>query len=466
MDDAALLPILRAQFDSPSAKITDATLLEANRQLESFFAPKADRKAIIGRLEGMKIDPNLLGRLVRIRRDWPQIPAGVYFVDSRSGSSRARYWLVVPKGYDRTRAWPAVLLLPDPAGMSVAGLVEQVRQRAADMQPIYPKSLIIVPLPDLQGGLGPGRLGMALAMAALNDAADLADIDPARVELMGHGQAALWAWNLALNEPTYFSTLEALAGNAQITWLRLRMMGLSNLKIVIWNDTHDPLSKIDAVRGDAEVAKRFVTNVRFEQTTGIGHDPAPELLARLAEGVSETRRDLYPPRVSIQSTRIEPTFNRSDWVLLDQPSDGGTISHVLAARGSEIIWLYDNTFRVDASLKDNHIDVKTDNVASLRLFLNDQMVDFAKPVVVTVNGREFHRVVTPSLATMLADQLFLGRGWRYFTGTIDIDLEATTEPTTGPTTGPSATTGPSSTSAPAEEEPLTPTLSPSTGRGR
>jgi hypothetical protein len=280
---------------------------------------------------------------------------------------------------------------------------------------------------------------MAIAMAALNDAADLTDIDPARVSLLGHSQAGLWAWNLALHQPTYFATVEILAANAQATWLRLRMMGLRNTLVVIWNDTRDPIAKFDAARTDAEVVKRFGSAV-FDQTTGLGHNPPPDLLAHLAESLTLTRRDLYPPRVSIQSTSIEPTYNRADWVLMDQPTEGGPVTHMLASRGNEIIRMYSNTFSVDATCKNNRIDVTTDNTASLRLFLNDQMIDFAHPIIVSVNGREFRRVVHPSLQTMLIDQLFLGRGWRYFTATIDIDLEPATAPATAPSTEPTATT--------------------------
>jgi hypothetical protein len=39
---------------------------------------------------------------------------------------------------------------------------------------------------------------------------------------------------------------------------------------------------------------------------------------------------------------------------------------------------------------------------------------------------------------MLKDQLFLGRGWRYYTAVIDLDLAPppATQPTTGPTSRP------------------------------
>ena len=59
------------------------------------------------------------------------------------------------------------------------------------------------------------------------------------------------------------------------------------------------------------------------------------------------------------------------------------------------------------------------------------MIDFAKPVTVTVNKRvRFEGMVTPSADVMMKDQIFLGRGWTYFTGAIDIDLGI--PPTTAP----------------------------------
>ena len=64
------------------------------------------------------------------------------------------------------------------------------------------------------------------------------------------------------------------------------------------------------------------------------------------------------------------------------------------------------------------------------------MVDFDKPVTVMVNGKSrFSELVKQSTDEMLKDQIFLGRGWRYFTGIIDLDLtEPTSRPSTRPTT--------------------------------
>jgi hypothetical protein len=61
-------------------------------------------------------------------------------------------------------------------------------------------------------------------------------------------------------------------------------------------------------------------------------------------------------------------------------------------------------------------------------------------VTVVVNKKgKFEGIVKTSMDEMLKDQLFLGRGWRYFSAGLDIDvIPPTTRPTTGPTTGPGA----------------------------
>jgi hypothetical protein len=82
------------------------------------------------------------------------------------------------------------------------------------------------------------------------------------------------------------------------------------------------------------------------------------------------------------------------------------------------------------------IEVKADNVATMRLYLNDHMVDFAKPLTVVVNKKvKFEGKVEPSVTEVLNDQLYLGRGWRYYGAVIDIDL-AEPPPATRPATPP------------------------------
>jgi hypothetical protein len=146
-------------------------------------------------------------------------------------------------------------------------------------------------------------------------------------------------------------------------------------------------------------------------------------------------RALYPQQVNLRSTRPDPTFNRVDWVQVYQPINAGLEKPLFLNHGSGKIILSENAHSVQAAFTTpNKIEAKTDNVQTLRFYLNDQMVDLAKPVTVVVNGKtRFEGVVKPDLDAMLKDQLFLGRGWRYFTAVLDIDLApsaSTTKPAT------------------------------------
>jgi len=145
-------------------------------------------------------------------------------------------------------------------------------------------------------------------------------------------------------------------------------------------------------------------------------------------------RELYPKRITMQSNRPDTLFNRIDWLQVYQPLRSGDEHWLFFSRGRGHMTVYQNSYTIDASLPGgNRIEIKQDNVAQLRILVNDQMVDFHEPVTVVINKKgAFEALVKPSIDAMLKDQLFLGRGWRYFTGVIDIDLvpKAVTRPAT------------------------------------
>jgi hypothetical protein len=135
---------------------------------------------------------------------------------------------------------------------------------------------------------------------------------------------------------------------------------------------------------------------------------------------------------------MEPMYNRSDWVRIDQPFGPGQEVRLLVKTGNGRLKLYGNSFMVDATIVGpNRIKVVTDNVESFRIYLNDQMIDFSRSLAVIVNGRtRFEGYLKPSVSEMLSEQLFLGRGWRYFTGVVEVDFgEPATRPASAPTTG-------------------------------
>jgi hypothetical protein len=419
-------------------------LYDAHVLLELFFAEPAARarQDILQRIRVSAIEPDVLGRIARIRMRWPDLEPGVYYTNERLGPHDVRYFLGIPKSYDRTRPWPLVIKLPT----AHAFLTDPMPgpQRVTEIYTSWIKAeltkhedaLVLMPLLNLDELYGPSIPGMNTVIQPLLHAAERANVDPARVVLIGHAMSAHATWNLGVHYPTYFAAINPLAGAMSGDWQRLRLMNLSNVLPVVWHDATDEVIKVGFSRSVVKALREMKADVDYEETKQVGHAPTPDLVERTYKKARARTRELYPKTVNLQSNRPDTMFNRNDWVQVYQPLNTGKHRRLLLGRGAGPMRVYEHSSRVQAALRGgNAIDVRSDNVATLRIYVNDQTIDFREPVKVTVNGKvRFEGKLTPDVEPMLKDQLFLGRGWRYYTAVIDIDLAP--PPATQPTTKP------------------------------
>ena len=406
--------------------------LAAHTLIERFFADPPSRNDTIDALTATKIDPNILGRLCEIRMKWSSIGAGVYYINERVGTNTAAYFLGIPPTYHPTAAWPLVIELPTASAFATTPkpdadrVTEIYTAWVNDEIQKHPDALVLMPLLNLTTLYGPTPEGINSVIAPLQHVASVVHVDPTRVYLFGFAMSSIAAWDIALHQGTYFAAFDSLGGTVRGDWQRLRVMDLRNTLPVIWQDDNDPVAPVSAGRQIADSLRRLKCDVDYQETHDLGHVPGSAIVTERYNVMRKRVRALYPARVTLQSDRQEPIYNRLDWVRIDQQLQPGKERRLILENGAGRITLNDKTFKVDATIdRPNHITVVTDNVASFRLFLNDQMVDFTRTITVIVNGRgRFEAMVTPTVREMLMDQLTIGRGWRYFTGHIDIDLTA------------------------------------------
>jgi len=436
-------------------KPADAGRLYAAHQLiEQYFesARLAERKQIAGRIEAIGLDPNIVGRLTRLRMYWPDLEGGaVYYINEPFGPHTVRYFFGVPKTYDRTKPWPLVIELP-----TTSAFLADPPPDADDVVKIYtkwineelahhPDAIVLMPLLNLDELYGPSYDGMNSVIQPMLHAAERVNIDPARVYMLGHSEAAHGVWNLALHYGTYFAAVNPLAGAASQEWQRLRLMNLRNTLPVVWHDSADPIINVNFAKTNVKMLRDLKVDVEYDETKGVGHNPTAEIADRCYDKMRARARDDYPAQVLMESNRPDPIFDRLDWVQVWQAIDPGPDQHLFFRHGTGHMTVFQNPFKIEADHKRNRFDITTDNVESFRIFLNDQMVDFNAVVTVIVNKKpKFEKLVTPSVETMLKDQVFLGRGWRYFTGQIDIDVVPPpkgAQPYTKPTTMPNGHRG-------------------------
>jgi predicted esterase len=421
----------------------------AHQLIERYFAPGPGgaRRQVVKELEATGLDANLLGRLTRLRMHWPALePGGIYYVNERFGPHNVRYFLGVPKGYDRTRPWPLVIKLPGahafttqppPDGEQVAGIY---RAWCEEEISNHPDAAVLMPLLDLGELWGPSLAGMNRVIQPVQHAMGRVNVDPRRVYLVGHSMSAHAAWNLALHYPTYFAAFNPLAGSARADWQRLRLINLRNVLPVAWHDADDKVIPVDRSRSIVKALKGLKLDVEYDETKGIGHVPPADVAEAAYAKMRARVREPYPVQVWLQSNRPDTLFNRADWVQVYQPLRPGKERQLLIKRGTGHVIVSENAYRVDAAIpKPNRVEVKAENVLTMRLYFNDRLVDMQRPVSVSVNKKvRFEGLVKPSVEEMLKDQLAIGRGWRYYSAVVDIDLAPPPAPTTEPAKKPAA----------------------------
>jgi hypothetical protein len=421
-------------------------LYAAHQLIERYFEAhtSADRKSVIGQLQATEIDPNVLGRLCRIRSHWPALAGGgVFYLNQKVGTYDVRYFLGVPKTYDRTRAWPLVIKLPGVTAFLTNPLpdakrvVEIYTAWISDELSKHGDAVVLMPLLNLDELYGPSYAGMNSVILPMLDAADRVNIDAARVYMVGHSMAAHGVWNLALHYPTYFAAINPMAGSANEDWQRLRLMNLRNILPVVWHDDNDTVIKVNFSKSLVAALHEQKVDVDFNETKGVGHAPTEEIVQSEYAKLRAKARNLYPTQVWLQTNRPDVILNRNDWVQIYQPVGGGKERRLYFRHGTGHMTLDANTCSIKADVSNNTINITSDNVNTFRLYLNDQMVNVSQPVTVVVNKKvKFQGIVKPSVEEMLKDQIFLGRGWRYYPGVIDIEMvpPPATQPTSQPTT--------------------------------
>lgn len=430
-----LLVLYRTELGSAFQESQVDALINAHRLIEQFFTERDSKRRLllVEQLEATGLGATTIGRLCRIRLGWPELPGGVYYINERVGPHNVVYFLGLPKDYARTRTWPLVVRLPRADVFLVEPRPDQQEVAKiytdwidADLK-AHPDAIVLMPLLNFDHLFGPGYAGTNAVMQPIFHAAGRVNIDPARVCLIGHSAGGHAAWNLGLHYPTYFAAINPMAASAAGEFQRVRIRCLRNTLPVVWHDADDDLIKVDKARQIVRALRGQKIDVDYLETKKLGHNPPQQIVEKLYGKLRARTRTLYPNEVLLQSNRLDPIFNRVDWMQVDQPTRPGDEQRMFLSRGTERIMLQGNPWAASAKLaRKNFVEIKAENVELLRLYFNEQLVDFDRALSVSVNGKvRFEGFVKPDLKAMMNDQLFLGRGWRYFTAVLPLDLAPT-----------------------------------------
>jgi predicted esterase len=227
------------------------------------------------------------------------------------------------------------------------------------------------------------------------------DVDPDKVYLMGYSHGGYGAFFVGPKIPDRFAAVHCSA--AAPTDGTISPKNLRNTRFTFMIGERDnAYGRRQRCEAFSEAIRQLKDHdregypVAMELKKGFGHTGLPD---------RDKIFELYP-------FRRNPAPRRVTWELTD-----GFVGHhfwlavAKPTRGQEL----------DVTVQDNTVRVVCKNVGKFEVLVDSRLVDFSRPLRISVNDKEHERTVRPSLSLLCQSLLDRGDPGLAFTGRLELD---------------------------------------------
>jgi pimeloyl-ACP methyl ester carboxylesterase len=229
-------------------------------------------------------------------------------------------------------------------------------------------------------------------------------VDPDRIFLTGMSNGGIGTWLIGMHHAPLFAGIAPMASGLDNVLMPF-LENLRNTPIYIIHGTKDQVMPVELSRsisrelGTLGYAHVYREHEREHPMAG-GHYFPKEELPDLVRWFNGQHRTPLPARLTV--VREASHFQAFSWLRLDSTDPIAAFSADLVDQRDERITRREYA-KLDAAIVGiNRIEVSAARVRRYSIFLNDQLVDISKPVMVLTNGEvSFNGMITPSLETLL-----------------------------------------------------------------
>ena len=396
---AVLVVILTAHVDRAGA--ADAVPPSADLKAEIFrYLDSTDTDEAGRALQSMLSDPTITidqaVRIIQTERTYPPQPVGTFPEERVDVRGRAYHLaLSVPPTYQPAKGHGLVICLHG-AGFTGEAYLERWQARLGGEY--------VLACPTVPVGAWFTRGAEELVLATIRSVQRRYHIDPDRIFLTGMSNGGIGAWVIGMHQAPLFAGLAPMASGID----NVLMPFLANLRatpIYIIHGVKDEVMPVElsrAITGElTRLGYSFVYREHDrEHPMAGGHYFPKEELPELVNWFNAQRRNPLPTTVTVvrEASHLQPF----GWVRIDATDPIAAFSEDLVSKRDDLIKRREYA-RLEASIvAPNRIEVQVDRVQRYSLFLNEQLIDSSKPLVVLTNGQvSFEGMVTPSLETLL-----------------------------------------------------------------
>ncbi len=306
-----------------------------------------------------------------------------------------RLSLSIPQSYEPTKDYALVVCLHG-AGFTGEVYLDRWKSRLGEQY--------ILACPTYPAGAWFTRRAEDLVLATVRTVQQRYRIDPNRIFLSGMSNGGIGAWLIGMHHAPLFAGLAPMASGIDDVLFPF-LENLRTTPIYIIHGSQDQVMPVELSRKLAAELKHlgypfiYREHDRTHAMAG-GHFFPREELPDLVKWFDGQRRTPVPKAVTV--VRDASHLLSFGWVRIDATDQIASFSEDLIDKRDDSI--RQRTYaRLTAEVTGpNRIDVHTDHVRQYTLYLNDELVDLSKPVLITTDGQaSFEGVVVPQVDTLL-----------------------------------------------------------------
>ncbi|MEE9258153.1 MAG: PHB depolymerase family esterase [Nitrospinaceae bacterium] len=342
------------------------------------------------------------------------------------------YALYIPDSNEPGKVYPLIVVLHGLGGSGdsiIQTWVKRLSGEFAVLCPSYPM------------GAWWSKTGEEIVLKLIREVRAAYAVDYNRVFLAGLSNGAIGAYITGMFYPDYFAGILTIAGSITERYMHF-LVNLVNTPIYIIQGVHDPIFPIDTTRRVHQILSDLKSPIVYrehrEKGTAHGGHYLPESeIPAMVDWLKAQRRTIGPS--VIRMTREENHMDRIHWVRLSKGKQlaalqlPGPERETLNVKDGKIATL----FAVHKGK--NRFEIMGKNLLEYEVYLNDELADFDRPVVITtqeiqemekqlVPGEKvlsFHRKVERNMETLLSGFKALRDPELLFDARIKVSVEKT-----------------------------------------
>ncbi len=314
----------------------------------------------------------------------------------RFNNKRGRYFLYIPKGYNPDTSYPLIVSLHGVGEGGVASMRRWLRHS-------YHGQKYIFLCPHYGSGYWWEKDGEDLVLNSIKQVCAEQNIDNDRIYLTGFSSGAHGTWYISIRNPDIFAAIAPIAGECIISQ---QIGNLLHVPVFIIHGVQDGVIPIAAARDARDRLQKLNYEFKYLEIQDLRHTYPIKKGNEILQWFGSKKRQSRPHTIHFSGNLLQERYLY--WIkckeivdcfdFLDSPHPN---------RRQESFSNDIDSFHVtechsiDIKVKENKIIVKSQNIKNMLLFLDDKLIDIAKPVDVIVNDKsKFSGFVKPSIDSL------------------------------------------------------------------